>query len=91
MPENDTGYVRGTSRYRHAINQKKVWNFDAWDPRAVMCAWLDCLNPGYELYKVVTHLGVERGERTMNYVFCSERCKQHWLDELFKMRHHAEG
>jgi hypothetical protein len=82
--------VRGTTAWQHGIAQKKVFNFDAWDPRAIVCAWLDCENPGYELYKLVVHLGVVRGERTMNYVFCSEKCKQHWLDDYYRGHRDAE-
>jgi hypothetical protein len=83
--------VRGTTAWQHGINQKKVFNFDAWDPRPIICSWLDCDNTGYELYKVVVHLGNVRGERTMNYVFCSEKCKQHWLDDWRHSHRLAEG
>jgi len=79
--------VRGTT---HARIQKKVFNFDAWDPRKIMCAWNPCDNDGYELYKVVTHQGNLKGERTMNYIFCSEKCKQAWLDELTRNRRRSD-
>jgi hypothetical protein len=74
--------VRDSTEWRHAIIQKKVFNFDAWDPRAIICAWSDCEKPGYEMHKVVSHQGVQRGERTMNYVFCSDAHKRYWVDEL---------
>ena len=60
---------------RHAIIQRKIINFDKFDPGAVMCAWDDCERPGYELYKVPTRRGVQ----TMTYVFCTERHRQYWI------------
>ncbi len=91
MAENRTGYMRGTTAYEHAIISKKVINFDAFDPRAVICAWSACEKPGYEMHKVVSHLGKLRGERTMNYVFCSDKHKQAWIDELHRIKHRAES
>lgn len=89
--------VRGTTAWRHAIIQKKVINRDegGWlastssGTHYVMCAWSDCEKPGYEMFKVRerTHAPNIRDDdlwnaRFINYVFCSETCKQHWLDEL---------
>jgi hypothetical protein len=83
--------VRGTTRWAHAINDKKVWNFDAFDPRRIICAWLDCTNDGYESNKVVVQQGQVRGGRTMTYVFCSERHKRYWVDEVLSNLHRAES
>lgn len=88
--------VRGTTAWEHAIIQKKVINLDegGWGTPTnsgthfVMCSWSDCENPGYELYKVrvATHKeGYE--ERFMNYVFCCERHKLWWIDEVRRMRY----
>lgn len=74
--------VRGSSQWRHAILQKKVINLDHAGNRNVMCAWDTCEHDGYESFKVVKHLSVERGERTMSYVFCTERHKQYWLASM---------
>lgn len=89
--------VRGTTAWQHAIVQKKVINRDegGWGTATssgthyVMCAWSDCEKPGYEIFKIRmrTHAPHIRDDdpfnaRFMHYVFCSEKCKQHWLDEL---------
>jgi hypothetical protein len=71
--------VRDSSAWRHGIVQKKVHNMDSGEGRAIVCAWDTCERVGYEMYKIINHLGNERGERTMNYVFCSERHKQYWI------------
>lgn len=84
--------VRGTTEWRHAIIQKKVINLDHGGNKKVMCAWSYCENDGYEMYKVVTNDGAPGQQtKTITYVFCSERCKGHWLDELIKMRHRMES
>lgn len=87
--------VRGSSAWQHARIQKKVINRDegGWGSvtssgtHYVICAWNDCDNDATELYKVrvPTH---EKGyeERWMNYAFCSERCKEHWLDDWRRNR-----
>jgi hypothetical protein len=82
--------VRGTSAWQHARVQKLIINRDegGWGnvtssgTHYLICAWLDCTNNALELYKVrvATHeAGYE--ERYMNYAFCSEKCKNHWLDD----------
>jgi hypothetical protein len=73
--------VRDSTEWRHGIVQKKVINHDRGGTN-VMCSWDTCERDGYEMYKVVTHLGNERGERTMNYVFCSDRHKYYWLNNI---------
>jgi hypothetical protein len=89
------GIVRGTTRWEHARVEKKVINRDegGWGTTTssgthyVICAWLDCTNDAVELHKIrhKTHAdGYE--ERVMNYAFCSEKCKQHWLDDLSRNR-----
>lgn len=86
--------VRGSSEWRHAIIGKKIINLDmGGDGRVtesgthyVMCAWDTCEKDGLEMYKIVKHLGVMRGERTMNYVFCSEKHRQYFLDDLHRAK-----
>lgn len=90
--------TRGTSRWQHAINEKRVINRDegGWGSvtssgtHYVICAWSDCDNDATELYKirVATHEETYPGaeERFMNYVFCSERHKQYWLDDCYRNR-----
>lgn len=87
--------VRGSTLWEHARIQKRIINRDeGGDGRVtesgthyVICAWSDCTNDALDLFKirVKTHAdGYE--ERWMNYAFCSERHKQHWLDELSRIR-----
>ena len=87
--------VRGTTRWQHARIEKRVINLDEGGngrvtesgTHYVMCAWNPCDNDGFTLYSVRVHLH-EQGyeERYMNYVFCSEKCKQHWLDDNWRNR-----
>jgi len=87
--------VRGTSKWRHAKVEKRVINRDegGWGnvtssgTHYIICAFGLCDNDGFELYKVRVNTAAEGHEtRYMNYVFCSEKCKQAWLDELHKAR-----
>jgi hypothetical protein len=82
--------VRGTT---HARIQKRVINRDeGGDGRVtssgthyVLCAFGPCDKDGYELYKVrVNDAAPTAAPRYMNFVFCSEKCKQHWLDDHWK-------
>jgi hypothetical protein len=75
------GIVRGTTRYQHAIIQKKIINHDSGTGRHVICSWSDCEKDGFELYKVRVNTGTVDQPRVMNYAFCSERCKQYWLHD----------
>ncbi len=77
--------VRGSSQWRHAVVEKKVINLDGggWSGNGhVMCAWDTCERDGLEIHKVIKYLGKERGERTMSYVFCTERHRQYWLASI---------
>lgn len=86
--------VRDSTAWRHAIIEKKVINRDdgGWGTvtssgtHYVMCAWDTCTKDGLEMFKIRKHLGKLPGERTMNYVFCSERHKQFWIDDLYRNR-----
>lgn len=83
--------VRGTTEYRHAIIQKKVINLDHGGNRNVMCAWSYCEKDGYEMYKVrVRDSAIGAPLKYLYYVFCSQTCKDHWLDELRDMKHRNE-
>lgn len=80
--------VRGTTRWAHAIINKKVINLDHAGDRHVMCAWDTCERDGLEVHKVrvKTHsdqfAGDPRNLRYMNYVFCSERHKLYFVNSL---------
>lgn len=83
MPENRTGYVRGSSRWQHAIVQRKIINLDHDGDRKVACAWDTCERDGYETNKVVTNDSAPGyPAKYMTYVFCSERHKQYWLNSI---------
>jgi hypothetical protein len=82
--------VRGTTKWQHARLQKKIINRDEGGygkvtesgTHYVICAWSTCTNDAYELYKVRINEGAPGYEpRIINFAFCSEKCKQHWLDE----------
>jgi hypothetical protein len=84
--------VRGTTAWAHAITMKKVINHDRGGTH-VMCAWDTCEKDGYEAYKCVELVGREpvmwHGhihyiERTITYVFCSERHKQYFLHSTIR-------
>jgi hypothetical protein len=89
--------LRGTTAWQHAKVMKKVINRDegGWGTvtssgtHYVICAFGTCDKDATEIFKirVKTHNdGYE--ERWMNYVFCSEKCKQAWLDEYHKAMYH---
>lgn len=91
--------VRGTTAHHHAIIQKKIINRDeggdghvtSSGTHYVMCAWSYCENDAFELFKVrVNNARPGQEERVMNYAFCSEKCKQYWLEELRRARHNEE-
>lgn len=84
--------VRGTTEWRHAIIQKKVINFDHDGNKKVMCAWSYCEKDGYEMYKIRIPDSASGHElRYVDYVFCSQTCKDHWIDELRKIKHMQES
>jgi hypothetical protein len=78
---NDTGYVRGTTAWSHAIVQKKVINHDR-GGTFVMCGWDTCELPGYENNKCVVHEGVNGNVRDITYIFCTERHRQYWINSV---------
>lgn len=53
---------------------KKVLSMDS--GQWILCAWDECDRQGYELYKV----RVREGQTIIQYVFCSERHKQYWIE-----------
>lgn len=92
--------VRGTTAWSKAIIEKKVINRDeggdgtvtSSGTHYVMCAWSDCERDATELYKVRENEGKKGYEpRYVNYAFCSEKCKQYWLDELILVKRRNEG
>lgn len=87
--------VRGTTAWEHARIQKKIINRDegGWGSvtssgtHYVICAWSDCTNDATSLFQIRENTGANGYEkRYVTYAFCSERCKQHWLDELHRSR-----
>lgn len=72
--------VRDSTEWRHAIIEKKVINFDHGGDRHVVCAWDTCERDGVETHKVVEQTAKLRGERSVTFVFCTERHKMYWLN-----------
>lgn len=74
--------VEGTTAWRHAILSKKAINMDR-GGTYVMCAWDTCEKDGYESNKVrINTAAPGYPPRYMNYVFCTERHKQFWLENI---------
>lgn len=69
---------------QHAIIEKKVINLDHAGDRHVMCGWDDCENDGVELHKVKVNDGTWENPKVVNFVFCSERHKQYWINSTAK-------
>jgi hypothetical protein len=75
--------VHGTTRWRHAILQKKVINLDHGGAKHVMCAWDTCEKDGYESNKVVVNDAAPGyPPKPITYIFCTERHKQYWLNSV---------
>ena len=74
--------VRGTTAWQHGIVEKKVINHDR-GGTYVMCAWDTCEKDGFQTHSVREHEGA-RGyeEKTITYVFCSDRHKMYWLHSI---------
>jgi hypothetical protein len=51
---------------------------------AILCAWDDCPNPGYDEIKILVR--ESRTTKTLHYIFCSEKHKRYHL-----IGHHAYG
>lgn len=98
--------VRGTTAWKHAIIQKKIINRDeggygsvtSSGTHYVICAWSDCERDATTLYSVRerTHApGINDNDpfnaRFVIYAFCSEKCKQNWLEELARSRRLTRG
>lgn len=87
--------VRGSTAWQHARLEKRIINRDeGGDGRTttsgthyVLCAWLDCSNDALTTNNIRVKTHEENyEERWMNYAFCSERCKEHWLDDYRRNR-----
>jgi hypothetical protein len=83
--------VRGTTAWQHAIIQKKIINNDR-GGTYVMCAWLDCENDACSVFQVRERTHANAYESTdaryVIYAFCSEKCKQYWLEATFNPGSH---
>jgi hypothetical protein len=76
--------VRGTTRWEHAITEKKVINHDR-GGTYVLCFWADCEKPGYESNKCVETISAPGyPKETLTYVFCSDRHKQYFKHSLIR-------
>lgn len=74
--------ARDTTAWRVGIHERKVINHDRGGTH-VMCAWDTCERDGFETYKIRTNTAkAGREPRYMTYVFCSERHKQYWLNNV---------
>lgn len=74
--------VRDSTAWRHAILSKKVINLDHAGDRYVMCAWDTCEKDGYENNKVVVHENAPGyRDKTISYVFCSEKHRNYFIDQ----------
>lgn len=57
----------------------------------IPCCWFECEKPGYELYKTVFHEHAKNlacdhpMSQHVNFVFCSERCRQYYLNSHIAM------
>jgi len=87
--------VRGTTAWQHARVEKRVINRDeggygrvtSSGTHYVICAWAPCDKDGYELYKCrETTAAPGHPPVFIHYVFCSEKCKNAWLEEWRKQR-----
>ena len=77
--------VRGTTRWQHAQHMKGVINLDAWEGRPIICAWDICTNNGYEANKVrVNTAAAGQAPSYMQYVFCSEKHRDYWINSTNK-------
>jgi len=63
----------------HAIIQKRVINLDHAGSKHVMCAWDDCENDGFEMYKLRINYGRAKTPHYVNVVFCSDRHKDYYI------------
>lgn len=75
--------VRDTTRWKHAIIQRKVINLDHAGDRYICCAWDDCEKDGYETNKVrVNTAAPGEDPNYIQYVFCTERHRQYWIHSI---------
>lgn len=83
--------VRGTTHARH--HKKVVINEGAVRGEKIFCAWEDCDNDGYEMYKVRVNYGTDEIGRPYNtfYVFCTEDHKQYFVNSHRDHKNAAAG
>jgi hypothetical protein len=65
---------------QHGIVDKVVINLDHAGDRHVACAWDDCERDGYETNKVKVNYGKVDTPQIVQYVFCTERHRQFWIN-----------
>jgi hypothetical protein len=71
--------------------QKKVINLDHDGDRKVACAWDDCDLDGYDCNKVRVNYGTVAAPQMVNYVFCTEKHRQYWLNSTRSYGNAPEG
>jgi hypothetical protein len=76
---------------RHGRNEKVIINLDHAGDRHVMCAWDDCENDGFELYKCKVNYGKAGTPHIVIHVFCSERHRQYWINSVKGYGHLPKG
>jgi hypothetical protein len=68
------------SNSAHAIIQKSVINLDHGGSKHIMCAWDDCENDGFEMYKLRINYGKAETPHYVMHVFCSDRHKDYFIN-----------
>jgi hypothetical protein len=64
---------------QHAKIQKAIINLDHGGAKHVMCAWDDCEQDGFEMYKLRINYGKAETPHYVNHVFCSDRHKDYFI------------
>lgn len=64
----------------HAKIDKAIINFDVMGDRHIICGWDDCERDGYEVNQVRVNYGTASYPQVTNYVFCTERHRQFWIN-----------
>lgn len=81
---NQTGHVRDSTAWRHAILEKKVINHDR-GGTYVMCAWDTCEKPGLESNKCVERVSAKGYPlKTLTYVFCTDKHKRYFVHSIVR-------
>jgi len=80
--------------YQSKIRRNGRWVIDHTDGQMLLCCWLDCDKRGTTLYKAREYLGFDPrtgGPVYTWYVFCSEGCKDLWVNSTRRNKDHSPG